>query len=122
MRKLLEKAHFLRKKYVQISKSSIQSLMSTSKYMKRIYENMTKTATDSSVTTSKKNGTSKVQRSKSIIIGIGVLLLVLSCAWSSAMIIMATNGWANRVLVFPQLAFVGGMLVYTFVKAFNNNK
>lgn len=70
----------------------------------------------------KKNSASKVTRSKSIIIGIGVLLLVLSCAWASAMILMATNSMMNRILIFPQLVFVGGTLVYVFVKAFNNNK
>lgn len=77
---------------------------------------------DAKTPTTKGSDKSKKSSIKHIIIGIAVLLLVLSNAWASAVILMGTSGLANRILVAPMLVFVAGALLYSFGKAFNNNK
>ena len=84
---------------------------------KRIYD-----MADSKITTTKESGKDKKSNAKHIIIGIAVLLLVLSNAWASAVILMGTSGLVNRILVSPMLIFVAFTLLYAFIKAFNNNK
>ena len=77
---------------------------------------------DGKITATKNSEKSKKSNAKHIIIGIAVLLLVLSNAWASAVILMGTSGLVNRILVSPMLIFVAFTLLYAFVKAFNNNK
>lgn len=54
--------------------------------------------------------------SKNNIIGLSLLLGVMSIVYSSAYIILGTNGWVPIALVTPQMILAALILAYKFVK------
>lgn len=53
-----------------------------------------------------------------VILGIGLLLVVVSIAYSTSVIFIGVDSLASRIALLPQVIFAFGILVFAFSKIF----